>query len=123
MFNKSQIMKRRAFITAAAATAPLLATGARATTDPVVSMVKEWFHVKDNWLNFVEGSVEDQQAWNRREVLAEKICTATPITPEGIVAQLEYALDDFGEYMVGNFHKDLDHKLFANIITGAKGLV
>jgi len=45
MFNKSQIMKRRAFIAAVAATEPLLATGAKATTDPVVSMVKEWFHI------------------------------------------------------------------------------
>lgn len=115
-------MDRRTFISATAAT-PLLATGARAeTVDPVVAIVKEWFRIKDDWITLVEGSAEDQQAWDYRTSLAEQICIATPTTPEGIVAQLEYALDDFGEYMVGNFHKDLDHKLFANIIAGAKAL-
>lgn len=53
---------------------------------------------------------------------ADLICNTVPKTPEGIVALIEYALEDWGDIVFGNIWKDLDTKLFANAIAGAKRL-
>lgn len=119
-------MDRRTFITTTAAT-PLLVTKARAATvDPMVALVADWFEVNKRWENFdTAGNYDEPECLELDEklmVLSEQICTTTATSPEGIAAQLEYALADFDENMVGNIWKDLDHKLFANAIKGARNL-
>ena len=53
--------------------------------------------------------------------LSELICTTVPTTSQGAAAQLEYALDDFGDYITGNIEKDQGRKLLENLLAGLKG--
>tara|TARA_R110002020_G_scaffold95937_10_gene230131 strand:+ start:9331 stop:9726 length:396 start_codon:yes stop_codon:yes gene_type:complete len=120
-------IKRRALFSAI----PALAMTATAATafkmpdapvhDPIPDWFEEWKTTRASADALDDECEEHEAALNDLE---EKICNATPTTQAGAVAQLEYAMEDFGDYMMGNIWKDHDRKLFANLLGALKeGLV
>lgn len=78
----------------------------------------QWKELSDHVNNSGDDYDEHSDELHRLEML---ICETQPKTRDGAAAQLEYALDDFGEYMLGNIWHDLDRKLFANLLAGIRG--
>jgi hypothetical protein len=87
--------------------------------DPIVDWFKDWKLKNEAWKDAIDGPVEDVAAQKCHD-LERLICTTQPTTREGAIAQLEYALEDFGDYMKGNVWHDYDAKLFANLLAGMK---
>lgn len=99
------------------AVAPLQA----APCDPIPALYEEWKRISAEW-NAAIGSADEYGLRVKVRDLEERICTAAPTTREGMIAQLEYAMDDFGIYMFGNLRKNLDRKLFENLLNGLKAV-
>ncbi len=85
--------------------------------DPIPNWWEQWKVVRAEVNKLDDGDDTLEAAMHDLE---EKICTTQPKTLAGAVAQLEYALDDFGDYMTNNMWKDLDNKLFANLLGALK---
>lgn len=86
--------------------------------DPIPNWWEQWKALRDDINEMEDG--EDTAEMRVLLDLEEKICTTQPKTLAGAVAQLEYAMDDFGDYMLNNMWKDLDNKLFANLLGALK---
>ncbi|MBM2293469.1 hypothetical protein JQX09_15675 [Sulfitobacter pseudonitzschiae] len=103
------------------AAAPALACGPSvsmaAPHDPLPAWFEEWKKLQHGVDN---EDLEYEDCAATLLDLEEKICTTPPATRLGAIAQLEYAMDDFGDYLFGNIWKDHDRKLFANLLTGLK---
>lgn len=63
-----------------------------------------------------------KEARDQTIILATSLCTTRATTVEGLASQLEYAMRDFGDFMVGNVENDLDTKVFVNLLSGLRGL-
>lgn len=88
--------------------------------DPIPGWFEEWKRKSKVWEDAIDGP-QEEAAFQERHALERLICTTQPISREGAIAQLEYAMDDFGDYITGNIWHDLDAKLFANLLAGLKG--
>lgn len=111
-------MDRRSFITAAAAVPLVGVSRSKPKLDQHVAWFTEWTNIKrDN--EDLEGGYGEHQG--RVDELSSLICTSRPTTAAGAAAQLEYAMADFGDHMIGNVWKGLDHKLFGNLLGALKG--
>lgn len=82
----------------------------------------EWFA---RW-KYIRTAVDDHGAdyddyQDELHRLERLLCTTQPTTAKGAAAQLEYALDDFSDYLIGNVWHDYDAKLFANLLAGIRG--
>lgn len=86
--------------------------------DPIPNWWEQWKAIRDDNNKLEDGDDTLEAAMHDLE---EKICTTQPKTLAGAAAQLEYALDDFGDYMCGNIWRGLDNKLFANLLGALKG--
>ena len=85
--------------------------------DPIPNWWEQWKALRDD-INKLDDGDDTLEA--ELHAIEEKICTTQPKTLAGAVAQLEYAMDDFGDYMLNNMWKDLDNKLFANLLGALK---
>lgn len=85
--------------------------------EPIIEWCEQWKSLRGH-INETEG--DPDTALLALQELEEKICTAKPASMAGAVAQLEHALDNFGEYVTGNVWKDLDNKLFNNLLGALK---
>ncbi|WPZ21625.1 hypothetical protein T7987_15895 [Sulfitobacter faviae] len=89
----------------------------RTPHDPIPGWFEEWKAIRAEVNKLDDGDDTLEAVMHELE---HKICTTEPVSRAGAIAQLEYALDDFGEYMMGNIWKDLDTKLFANLLGALK---
>lgn len=105
------------------AAAPALACGHAAASapacDPIPAWYREWKRKNQKWIDAIDGPEEDT-AFHEVCELERLICTTRPTTREGAIAQLEYALEDFGDYITGNIWHGLDAKLFGNLLAALK---
>lgn len=120
-------INRRTIITSAAALPLGMVPAFARPPDPVVTYVQNWFQAHQDWdiaakkpgaENFDTPECLESEA--RMEHFAELICGAQPKTPEGIAAMIEYALEDWADYITGNVWKDQERRLFSNVISGAR---
>lgn len=85
--------------------------------DQIPDWYEEWKRLRDG---VDKGGLEYEAYAPALETLSEKICTTQPTSTASAVAQLEYAMDDFEAYMMGNIWKELDKKLFTNLLHALK---
>ena len=85
--------------------------------DPIPNWWEQWKALRDD-INKLDDGDDTLEA--ELHAIEEKICTTQPKTMAGAVAQLEDALDDLGDYVTGNIWRDLDSKLFANLLGALK---
>ncbi len=86
--------------------------------DRIPEWYAEWKRLRDG---VDKGGLDYTANEEALEALSEKICSTQPTSRASAVAQLEYAMDDFEPYMMGNLWKDLDRKLFTNLLAALKG--
>ncbi len=94
---------------------------AKVTTASESDQIPEWFAEWKRLRHGVDkGELEYEAHAPALEALSEKVCTTQPTSTASAVAQLEYAMDDFEAYMMANIWKDLDRKLFNNLLNTLK---
>lgn len=119
--NETRVSRRSIFAAIPALALTATAASAYQPKPPVHEPIPEWF---EEWKTLraavdLHGEDFDTHA-ERLHELEYSICTAKPKTREGAIAQLEYAMDDFGDYMFGNIWKDHDTQLFNNLLGALK---
>lgn len=87
--------------------------------DPIPALYEDWKQFSAEWKAAI-GSANEGRLKTAVRDLEERICTTVPTTQQGMIAQLEYAMEDFGQYMFGNVRADLDRELFLNLLNGLK---
>lgn len=110
-------MRRRHFL-AGAATAPVLAgaLAASVAVDPHSAWLARLMDLKAKLDKAPEDPVEDDPRLAEVLRLERLICSTTPATAEGALAQLEYAMsDESGFAITGNVWDGLDEQLFRNL--------
>ncbi|WP_171180662.1 hypothetical protein [Ruegeria sp. HKCCD8929] len=110
-------MNRRTTLTAlCAAPAASLPALAATTTDPHRAWLEQWRHAKVMWESQPEDTPEAYQWEVRFDELEMKLMTNRAETPDGIAAQIEFAIENNvvgQEYAGGNY--GIDRVMFERI--------
>lgn len=116
----TNIINRRAVLTALPAAALAPAAMAVHAADPLPGWLREWREKRDAWANHPDDdSAEAEALWADRTRLDDLIAEAAPTTPEGIAAQIEWVLEDSGGDLPFEGHRLALEKALAGLKQGA----
>lgn len=101
--------------------APGAALAALAAVDPHPAWLAEWLHYRNYWNSPGTGDIPDEASEAQWE-LGGRIAFTKATTQEGLVAQLEYALEEFTDYCFGNCSDDRDEAVVRNLLASLRGL-
>lgn len=119
-------MKRRSFL-AGSITIPALGAGiatAAIVRDPHSGLLDQWRSNMKKWADTKEGSPEETALSEQRDDIERSILSTPAATPEGMAAQIEFAIEDrlVGEAYCGGSFSGLDEAMFRNIANALKSM-
>ncbi|ABD53159.1 twin-arginine translocation pathway signal [Jannaschia sp. CCS1] len=110
-------MDRRKFIATSAAlpSAALVSTVAAASVEePHQGWLDEWREITDYINSYPDDDAYTELSPRLSEL--ERLLVETPAnTPQGILAKIDYTIEDYGEYFFGCIANDMDRKMLASI--------
>jgi len=83
-------MRRRTVLTGA-----LLAAVAPSGADPHIAWLEEWRALRDRYNTLPDDGFDDFDGlWDRMMVLADRMYSTRPTSPDGVIAQLRFLQED-----------------------------
>ena len=101
---------------------PSAAFSATAGVDAHPAWLAEWVALRDAYNSDVLDDADDERVFEHLNDVGRLITFTPARTLLGAAAQLEYAIEDFGQHIFGDIADDLDEVTFRSVLGTLRGL-